>query len=100
MRPRSRRRSLVQSSGGISGGEQMGTTLRRLKIAWSLALALSLLVFISGAAGALPSCGSATCFLVIGSQTGGSNKYILAARLMENYIQQGTLLARTQQLNP
>src|SRR5437879_8181922 len=100
MRPRSRRRSLVQSSGGISGGEQMGTTLRRLKIAGSWALALALLVFISGASEALASCGSTTCFLVIGSQAGASQKDTLTANLMYNYIPQGTLLPGTSGIIP
>src|SRR2546425_7417716 len=100
MRPRSRRRSLVQSSGGISGGEQMGTTLRRLKIAGSWALALTLLVLIGGASEALASCGSATCFLVIGSQAGASQKDTLTANLMYNYIPQGTLLPGTNGIIP
>src|SRR2546426_9630051 len=100
MRPRSRRRSLVQSSGGISGGEQMGTTLRRLKIAWSWALALTLLVLISGASEALASCGSATCFLVIGSQAGASQKDTLTAILMYKYIPQGTVLLGTNGIIP
>src|SRR5438309_7744932 len=100
MRPLSRGRSLVQSSGGISGGEQMGTTLRRLKIAGSWALALALLVFISGASEALASCGSTTCFLVIGSQAGASQKDTLTANLMYNYIPQGTLLPGTSGIIP
>src|SRR2546428_13881463 len=98
MRPRSRRRSLVQSSGGISGGEQMGTTLRRLKIAWSWALSLTLLVLISGASEALASCGSATCFLVIGSQAGALQKDNLTANLMYQYIPQRNLLPGSNRL--
>src|SRR2546425_11477568 len=100
MRPRSRRRSLVQSSGGISGGEQMGTTLRRLKIAGAWGLAPTLLVLIGGASEALASCGSATCFLVIGSQAGASQKSTLAANLMYNYIPPGKLLPRTRGIIP
>ncbi len=78
----------------------MGTTLRRLKIAWSWALALTLLVLISGASEALASCGSATCFLVIGSQAGASQKDTLTANLMYNYIPQGTLLPGTNGIIP
>src|SRR5256712_11213965 len=100
MRPRSRRRSLVQSSGGISGGEQMGTTLRRVKIAGAWALAPTLLGLISGASEALASCGSATCFLVIGSQAGASQKDTLTANLMYNYIPQRTPPPRTNGINP
>src|SRR3989442_5354774 len=68
MRPRIRRRPLVQSLGGINGGEQMGATLKRLKIAGSWALALALLVLIGGASEALASCGSAACFLLTGEE--------------------------------
>src|SRR5438128_3187855 len=68
MRPRIRRRPLVQSLGGINGGEQMGATLKRMKIAGSWALALALLVLIAGASDALASCGSATCFLLTGEE--------------------------------
>src|SRR5712692_4507969 len=100
MRPRIRRRSSVQSLGGISGGEQMGTTLRRLKIAWSWALALTLLVLISGASEALASCGSATCFLVIGSQAGVPQTDQLTVNLIYNYIPQGTLLRGTTGIIP
>src|SRR5438094_8551243 len=64
MRPRIRRRPLVQSLGGINGGEQMGATLKRLKIAGSGALALALVDLIGGASEALASCGSAACFLL------------------------------------
>src|SRR2546425_79404 len=68
MRPRIRRRALVQSLGGINGGEQMGVTLKRLKIAGSWVLALALLVLIGGASEALASCGSAACFLLTGEE--------------------------------
>jgi hypothetical protein len=68
MRLRIRRRALVQSLGVINGGEQMGTTLKRLKIAGSWALALALLVLIAGASDALASCGSAACFLLTGEE--------------------------------
>src|SRR5437899_57313 len=68
MRPRIRRRPLVQSLGGINGGEQMGATLKRLKIAGSWALALALVVLIGGASEALASCGSAACFLLTGEE--------------------------------
>src|SRR2546422_10213384 len=68
MRPRIRRRPLVQSLGGINGGEQMGATLKRLKIAGSWALALALVVLIGGASKALGSCGSAACFLLTGEE--------------------------------
>src|SRR2546425_7668987 len=66
MHPRIRRRALVQAFGVINGGEQMGTTLKRLKIAGSWALALALLVLIGVASEALASCGSAACFLLTG----------------------------------
>src|SRR2546425_2598170 len=68
MCPRIRRRPLVQSLGGIYGGELMGTTLNRLKIAGSWALALALLVLIGVASEALASCGSAACFLLTGEE--------------------------------
>src|SRR3989454_8680713 len=68
MRPRIRRRALVQSLGGINGGEQMGVTLKRFKIAGSWVLALALLVLIGGASEALASCGSAACFLLTGEE--------------------------------
>jgi hypothetical protein len=68
MRPRIRRRPLVQALGGINGGEQMGTTLKRLKIAGSWALVPALLILISGASEALASCGSAACFLLTGEE--------------------------------
>ncbi len=78
----------------------MGTTLRRLKIAWSWALALTLLVLISGASEALASCGSATCFLVIGSQAGVPQTDQLTVNLIYNYIPQGTLLRGTTGIIP
>src|SRR5436309_13017508 len=68
MRPRIRRRPLVQSLGGINGGEQMDTTLKRLKCAGSWALGLALVVLIGRASEALPSCGSAACFLLTGEE--------------------------------
>jgi hypothetical protein len=68
MHPRIRRRALVQAFGVINGGEQMGTTLKRLKIAGSWALALALLVLIGVASEALASCGSAACFLLTGEE--------------------------------
>src|SRR5437660_1702462 len=46
----------------------MGTTLKRMKIAGSWALALALLVLIAGASDALASCGSAACFLLTGEE--------------------------------
>ncbi len=46
----------------------MGTTLKRLKIAGSWALAPALLILISGASEALASCGSAACFLLTGEE--------------------------------
>src|SRR5207249_11796276 len=78
----------------------MGTTLRRLKIAGSWALALALSVFISAASAALATCGSTTCFLVIGSQAGASQKDTLTANLMYNYIPQGTLMPGTSAITP
>src|SRR5436309_5653609 len=68
MRPRIRRRPLVQSFGVMNGGEQMGATLKRLKMAGSWALALALVVLIGGASEALASCGSAACFLLTGEE--------------------------------
>src|SRR6267143_6069575 len=68
MCPRIRHRPLVQALGGINGGEQVGTTLKRLKIAGSWAFALALLVLIGGASEALASCGSAACFLLTGEE--------------------------------
>jgi hypothetical protein len=49
---------------------------------------------------ATASCGSATCFLVIGSQAGASQKGALTANLIYNYIPQGTLLEGTTGIIP
>ncbi|MFB3106131.1 MAG: hypothetical protein ACE1ZA_14600 [Pseudomonadales bacterium] len=46
------------------------------------------------------SCGSTTCFLVIGSQAGVSQKGVLTANMIYNYIPQGTLLDGTTGIIP
>ena len=46
------------------------------------------------------SCGSTTCFLVIGSQAGVSQKGLLTANMIYNYIPQGTLLDGTTGIIP
>jgi hypothetical protein len=72
----------------------MGTSMKRLKIAGSWALALALLVLISGASEALASCGSAACFLLTGEEGAVQLKGALSVGLVYAYtiskIQSGT----------
>jgi len=73
----------------------------------SIALALKLLivssVFVFGifvASRAQASCGSVTCFVVIGSQQQVSPKGLLAVNMFYNYTPQGTLLSGTNGVIP
>ncbi len=72
----------------------MGTTLKRLKIAGSWALALALSVLIGGASEALASCGSAACFLLTGEESTVHQEGALSAGISYAYtitkLQPGT----------
>ena len=72
-----------------------------------LKAAFSLMLGVGGAIGfplqnpsAHASCGSVTCFLVIGSQAGAPQKGTLTANFMYNYVPQGTLLDGTTGIIP
>jgi hypothetical protein len=63
----------------------MGTTMKRLKIAGSWALALALVVLIGGASEAIASCGSAACFMLTGEEGAVQQKGALSVGLQYAY---------------